>query len=91
MPAATGTRGSIAKCDAIGLVRHHHGSPAGVMSTGKWPGRAEATHKFVAGKLTFAGLLRPILRARRERQQLAEASRKVVIDERSAPRHASPN
>ena len=41
---------------------------------GSWPGRAEAARKFVAGKLTFAGMPRPSFRARREGTLLAGSS-----------------
>jgi hypothetical protein len=38
------------------------------------PSRSEAALKFVAGKLPFAGMPRPIIRARREGQLLAGTS-----------------
>jgi hypothetical protein len=37
-----------------------------------WPGRAKAALKFVAGKLTFAGMPRPSFRVRREGPLMAE-------------------
>jgi hypothetical protein len=45
------------------------------VSDNAWPGRAEATLKFVAGKLTFAGMPQPSFRARREGQLVADQSR----------------
>ena len=40
-----------------------------------WPGRAEAALKFVARKLTFAGMPRPSFRARREGPLMAASGR----------------
>jgi hypothetical protein len=41
-----------------------------------WPGRAKATLKFVAGKLTFTGMPRPSFRAHREGPLMADGRRK---------------